>query len=104
MNVEVHDDHYPQDTPDEVWLWGVGDNGWVVLTKDDQIRYRPLERRALMAAGVRAFVLAARNLNALEMGRVFVAALPAMQKLLARHKGPFIAKVTRTGKITVIVD
>ena len=102
--VQVHDDHFPQDTKDEIWLRSAGESGWVVLTKDERIRYRELERRALMAAGVRAFVLTARNLSAAEMGQAFIGALPPMQKLLARHKGPFIANVTRGGRVKVIVE
>jgi len=33
--VEVHDDHFPQTTPDVEWLAEVGRRGWVVLSKDD---------------------------------------------------------------------
>ncbi len=49
-------DHFPKGTPDEVWLAEAGRNGWVVLTRDKRIRYRQLERLALQAAKVRAFV------------------------------------------------
>jgi uncharacterized protein with PIN domain len=37
-NVELHDDHFKDDTPDEKWLEEVGKKGWVVLTKDKAIR------------------------------------------------------------------
>lgn len=43
-------------------------NGWVVLTKDKQIRRRTLELKALTEAGVAAFVLTAGNLRGEEMG------------------------------------
>jgi hypothetical protein len=59
--VRVHDEHFPQDTRDEVWLADVGQRGWVVLTKDKHIRYRALEIHALRAADVRAFVLTSRG-------------------------------------------
>ncbi|MEZ5614602.1 MAG: hypothetical protein R3E35_05245 [Rhodocyclaceae bacterium] len=36
--VEVHDNHFPQTTPDVDWLAEVGRRGWVVLSKDDRIR------------------------------------------------------------------
>ena len=39
--VIAHDDVFPQDTDDEVWLAEAGKRGWVVLMKDDRIRYRP---------------------------------------------------------------
>jgi hypothetical protein len=43
--------------------------GWVVLTKDSRIRYRSLERDALIRAGVRAFVLTARDMTGHDDGR-----------------------------------
>ena len=48
-----------------------GSRGWIVLTKDERIRYRPNERRALLRSGVRAFILTGRNSQA-KMGEVFV--------------------------------
>ena len=59
--VQIHDDHFRQETPDEEWLREVGQRSWIVLTKDTQIRYRAHERAALRQAGVRAFVLVAKE-------------------------------------------
>lgn len=47
--VEVHDDHFPQTTPDVDWLAEVGRRGWVVLSKDERIRRNRIEREALEA-------------------------------------------------------
>ena len=68
--VEVHADHFPADARDEDWLRVVGSRGWIVLTKDERIRYRPNERSALLRSGVRAFILTARDLTGEEMGEV----------------------------------
>lgn len=100
--VETHDDHFPQGTPDELWLYKVGEQGWVVLTKDDRIRYRELERQALLAASVRAFVLTARGLRGEENAAIFVTALPAMYKFLRKYDGPFIAKLSRAGSLSLV--
>ena len=48
--VEIHDDHFLPDAKDEDWLVEVGSRGWIVLTKDDRIRYRVTERTAIMSA------------------------------------------------------
>lgn len=99
----VHDEHFPQDTRDEVWLGDVGQHGWVVLTKDKHIRYRAVEIHALRAANVRAFVLTARgDLTGAEVGQIFVKALPAMKKLCRVTSPPFIALVSRDSKVTLI--
>jgi len=36
--VEIHD-HFVRDEEDRVWLRTVGERGWVVLTKDQKLRY-----------------------------------------------------------------
>src|SRR5690348_8374043 len=61
--VHIHDDYFPPNAKDEDWLTQVGRNGWIVLTKDHRIRYRNLEREALMNAGVGAFILTAVDLQ-----------------------------------------
>jgi hypothetical protein len=47
LNVERHGDHFAPDTPDEVWLEKVGKRGWIALTHDRRIRYKPNERNAV---------------------------------------------------------
>jgi hypothetical protein len=100
--VEVHDDHFLQDARDEEWLREVGQRGWIVLTRDDRIRHRLHERTALLQAGVRAFVLVRRSLSGLAMAEAFVQALPAMQRFVAQHQAPFIARVTQTGNVSLL--
>lgn len=56
---------------DVEWLKLAGQRGWAVLMKDDRIRYRPAERRALLQNDVRAFCLSAGNLTAIEMIDLF---------------------------------
>jgi hypothetical protein len=56
--VVVHDDRFPANTPDQIWLAEAGRNGWVVVTKDKRIRFRTIEKEAFRAAGVGVFVFA----------------------------------------------
>ena len=93
---------FQADAKDEEWLSKAGEKGWVVLTKDDKIRYRPLERMALMGAGVAAFILSARNIKAAEMASIFIRALPKIKRLLKKTKRPFIARVTRSGDVSIL--
>lgn len=61
-------EHYgvPQDqaVDDVAWLRLAGERGWPVLMKDERIKYRTAERRALIVHGVRAFCLTSGNLDA----------------------------------------
>ncbi len=100
--VHIHDDYFPPNAKDEDWLTRVGRNGWIVLTKDHRIRYRNLERAALINAGVGAFILTAGDLQGDEMAEIFVKALLAIAKFLRKHKKPFIARVVRDGSVSLL--
>ncbi len=75
----------------------------MVLTKDRHICYRTTEREALMRAGVAAFVLTAGNLTGDERARIFVKAVPAIKRFLARQEPPLIAKLSRSGRIILLI-
>ena len=55
--------------PDVDWLARAGREGWVVLMKDDRIRYRPVERAAVIDHRVRAFTVADVLLTRVTPGR-----------------------------------
>jgi predicted nuclease of predicted toxin-antitoxin system len=103
VQVAVHDDHFPPNAHDVEWLPSVGERGWIVLTRDKRIRYRSQERTALIQARVRAFVLSGGNLSGPAMAEAFVQALPAMQRFVAQHQAPFIARVTQTGNVSLLL-
>jgi hypothetical protein len=72
-----------------VWLQTVGEQGCVVLAKDQKLRYRPLEIAALRAGNTRVFVLMAGNLRGAEIASVFLVALPRICKVLHSKQGRF---------------
>lgn len=100
--IEVHDDHFPQDAPDEVWLPVVGQRGWAVITKDDRIRYRQAETTAAVAAGVALFIFVGKAMRGAAIADALVKALPAMVELIETHKRPFVAKVSRGGAVNLL--
>lgn len=102
IKVEVHDDHFAQNALDEEWLTFVGRHGWVVLTKDEKIRYRPNEIRALMQAGVPTFVVIAKNRTLPTVANIIVRALPAIARFLEKYTPPFIAKIEADSRVSMI--
>ena len=102
LTVELHDEHFERDESDEVWLSVVGRRKWVVLTKDQRLQFRPLEKEALRESGARVFILTAGNLRGSEIASVFVKAVPAMLRVLRGHRGPFVARVARSGGVRVV--
>ena len=94
LTVERHGDHFAPDTADEVWLEEVGKRGWIALTHDRRIRYKPNERDAVMRHGV-ALLIVVGNAPFPELAHAFVATIPRIEQFLANHQAPFIAKVYR---------
>ena len=97
----AHDDIFPMDTPDEVWLREAGARGWVVLMKDDRIRYRPAEQAAVLESGVRCFCLhPSRGMTAEHMAGALKRALPRILAIAsAEREGGYIRGVSRAGKV-----
>jgi hypothetical protein len=82
LSVERHADHFGETTPDETWLAEVGRRGWIALTHDQRIRYKPNERDAVMRHNVALLVivgkaafpkLARAFVNTLSLSRTFSA-------------------------------
>src|SRR5680860_1461811 len=70
-------DFYPtdaKDIPDETWIAEGCSRGWVLLTKDQRIRYRAAELASLQEGHL--FCLASGNMNIDEMAEAFVNAMP----------------------------
>ena len=101
VRVEVHDDHFPQNTLDQDWIPKIGEWGWIILTKDARIARNTLERQAVARANLRMFTLASKKLSGEETAIAFREALPCMVKFIAENPAPFIAKVYKDGKVSV---
>ncbi len=103
LDVEIHDDHFAQNAQDPEWLTEAGKNNWIVVTRDERIRYRVAEKQAIRRAKVRAFVLAAQgNLRAETLAEIFIKALPKVRKTVTKQKPPFVAKISRNGDVTML--
>ena len=96
--VERLTERFPKGTQDEVWLAEAGRNDWIVLTRDKRIRCRQLERLALQAAKVRAFVFTGGNVTAKETGAILAGALGRIAKIAQADPGPFNYHIGRSGK------
>ena len=102
-DVVLHRERFSPGTDDVAWLTALYERRaeWVVLTKDKQIRKRPLEKLALMAAGLRVFALTAGELGTDAQVNAFVRGLPRIARI-SRLSGPYIARVTASGDVKVV--
>ncbi len=102
VHVEVHDDHFMPNEQDREWLSYVGKKGWIVLTKDKNIRRNQLEVTALKKAAVKTIILTSSNITSDEMCGAFLRALNTMIRLAGKEKGGFIAVVRRDGSVSLL--
>ena len=101
--VYLHDDFFARDVDDQEWLTEVGKRGWLVLTKDQWIRRRPLERDALLKANLKVFCFMSGSISFSEMANVFAKALPAIRKIADSTPPPFIAGIYKDATVRIIL-
>jgi hypothetical protein len=87
---------------DEEWLAAIGEKGWLALMRDQNIRRRALERRALVAAGVGAFVCTAGEATAGEVRDAVTGLLQKMVNVAVSEPRPFIFTFGLAGKLRQI--
>lgn len=98
--VERHDDHFAQDTRDEVLFREIAARGWIFLTQDKKIRTRVPERRELLRHGLRTVSVASTaNLSAADTVAALLRAEAALTGALKRETPPFIIAVYKDGSI-----
>ena len=97
---EVHDDHLPQNAKDEEWLGLVGKKGWIAIGRDKNIRFREPEKNALLAADARLIVVRAKDTTALDIAEILIKCINRIHRFDNNNYSPYIAGITRDGKIT----
>lgn len=101
--VHAHDDHFAQNTPDTTWLMEVGRRGWVVLTKDKNIRSNRLELHAVLQASVACIMLGRGDLTAAAMGKLFGDNVRRIERVLRRFEVPLVASLSSGGNLRVVL-
>lgn len=99
-NIERHDDHFAQNTSDDVILREIAARGWIFLTQDKKIRTRGPERRILLDHGVRTVSIASTaNLSASATIDTLVQAEAAIFAAVETTTTPYIVAVYKDGTI-----
>jgi len=101
--VELHHDHFTPGTPDVVWLPQVARNGWIALTRDDAIRYVPLEKQALVNSQARVFILTRKNASGAQMAEDITQTAHKIKRFVKNkvkaHELSFVARIPRDGSV-----
>ncbi len=94
LNVERHADHFAPDASDEEWLELTAHRGWVAVTHDRRIRYKPNELAAVVAHKA-ALLVVIGAAPFPDLAHAFVATRPRILDFVTSHERPFIGKVYR---------
>ena len=99
IEVEVHDDHLPQDAPDEAWIALVGRMRWVAITKDKNILYRKSELDSIKQHAARVIVIRMKNATGPEIAKLLAAAKGQIARFVAKTSAPFVAGIYKSKTI-----
>ena len=99
MAVEVHDDHFPPDAPDEDWIALVGAKGWVAITKDRNVRYRAAELEAIRRHSARVIVIRMKNATGPDIAALLVKGRRRIARFAASTPPPFVAGIHGSGTV-----
>ena len=99
VRYKLHCDLFDPGTEDAVWIPVVGEHGWLIVTTDDHIRRRALEKRGVLRKKVRLFVFTDNNTFGAVMAQRLITALPMMIALIERQKPPSMASITKLGNV-----
>ena len=97
--VEVHDDHLPIDAPDEDWITLAGRNGWIVLTKDKNIRYRHAQLASIKKNATRIIVIRAKNTTGPEVAQMLLKGKNRIYRFHRSEDAPLVAAIYRDGRM-----
>jgi predicted nuclease of predicted toxin-antitoxin system len=88
---------FPDNADDTEYLPRVGSEGWILVTRDNRIRYRPAEQTAPREHQVGAFFMGGKNLNRCQLIQQLVRNWPRMKELAHKTPVPFAFQVPPSG-------
>jgi len=97
-----HHEKFESACPDEEWLEAAGKQGWIVLTRDKNIRRKPNELRAFQDHGVIGFVLTSGDASAADTAALVTAVYPKLIRKAKGTKPPAMFSITLAGAIIQI--
>ncbi len=97
-----HHEKFKPACADEEWLEAAGKQGWIVLTRDKNIRRKPNELRAFQEYGVIGFVFTSGDASAADTAALITAVYPKLIRKAKGTKPPAMFSITLAGAINPI--
>ena len=90
-------DHYPADAKDTDWLPRIGRDEWILLTRDNRVRFKPAELGAIKQHRVGAFFLGGKERSRWDLIQQVVRNWSRMNELAEKTARPFAFRVPPQG-------
>ena len=88
---------FTPNTPDVEWLKRIGNENWILVTRDERVRRNPAELNAFKRYNVRAFFLGGKNRTRCDMIQQIVRNWPRMKEFANRLRPPFAFRIPPSG-------
>lgn len=97
IKIRTYAELYPDDpaVPDAVWIPEVTARGWVILTKDKEIRRNPEEIAAIRRASARYVCLSAKGMSGEQQADCLLGHWRTLEGVVDTRKPPLLVTVTR---------
>ena len=99
LSVELHDAHFAQDTPDDVWLPEVAANGWVVMT-EDRLERNELATRAILDYGVACWIVRTSGRTRRRKAEFLLHHWDHIERIAHREAPPYLVRLDSRGVST----
>jgi hypothetical protein len=99
FRVEIHDDHFPVETPDHVWIAETAQLDWYVITMDKRIFYSPISKTAALKWNAGIFVLRITDPTTELLVEAVERSAARIRSFIGKHDRPFFAKIFRDGSV-----
>ena len=93
-------DAFGKGAPDELWIPRVDADGWIVLTRDHRIRFRPNE--TVLLSEHRAIMFLLPQATGEKTGAVAALCLPNIRRIVRGCRPGCVGRVHPTGDIDVL--
>jgi PIN like domain len=104
LKIEVHHEIFVDDAEDEEWIARCAQEKWVIITGDiwGRGRKEAAQVRAVVSGRVRVFQLSTSEIPAELWAQAILKAEQKIFKILKKNRGPFMARITPGGQVTIL--
>jgi PIN like domain len=97
-----HQQHFPIDYADDIWMPQVGSWGWTIIGHDSQHHIKESEISAIKQYNIGCFYLWGSEAKRWEKMQCFARAYERIIEAEKENPRPFIFKVSKTGALTAV--